>query len=315
MKENKPYSVLSNYASLRILLVEDNPGDIRLFQETMRELPDNLAIDYVTCLKDAFPKLDEKHFDVILLDLFLPDGNGLEVIGRIRAHAPDAPIVVLTGLNDEQTALNAMWEGVQDYLIKGTIDGRSLLRAIRYAIERSQMQMTIRALSLIDDLTGVYNRHGFMNLATYQIRLTRRRKSGFHLLLLHVDNLREINQSEGDTSGNRILIATARLCSDTMRSSDIVARVENDEFAIIMPEAEWDNIATVIERLDGAIARYNQQNSDSLLSFSYGVVCFQSSTSVSLEHLLMEARKIANSHELRLSGIQKEEVDSVEKNE
>jgi len=310
MKENELLTSIARSSSLRILLVEDNPGDIRLFQETMRELPDNLTldIDYVTCLADAFPKLEGQHFDVILLDLGLPDGNGLEVVGRVRAHAPDIPIVVLTGLNDERTALNAMWEGVQDYLVKGTIDGRSLLRSIRYAVERNQMQMAIRALSLIDDLTGVYNRHGFMSLATYQMRVTRRRQAGFHLLLLDVDDLQKINHTKGHAVGDQVLIATARLCSDTLRGSDIVARVDGDEFVIIAAETEWQNVETIIERLHDAVARHNRQNSECPLSFSYGVMFFQSSTSVSLEHLLMEAKRIANTHEARITGIKEEDA-------
>jgi len=316
MDENESFAPLSTYSSLRILLVEDNPGDIRLVQESMDELPDNLTIDYVNSLQEALPKLNGKHYDVILLDLYLPDGNGLEVIGRVRSHAPDIPIVILTGLDDERTALNAMWEGVQDYLVKGTIDGRSLLRAIRYAVERNQMQMAIRALSLIDDLTGVYNRHGFMSLDTYQIRLTRRRRTGFHLLLLDVNDLQEVSHTMGSAFGNQLLIAAARLCSDTLRNSDIVARVGDDEFAIIMTETEWDKIAIVIERLNAAITFYNQQNLEGHpLSFNYGVVFFQSSTDVSLEHLLMEARKIAYSGEFQLLGTPEENTDTAKKGE
>ncbi|MDR0233898.1 MAG: diguanylate cyclase [Zoogloeaceae bacterium] len=296
-------------SSLHILLVEDNPGDVRLFQEVIRETPGNLTIDYVTSLEDAFLLLAEKNFDVILLDLYMPGSGGLETVSRMREHTSEIPIVVLTGLDDEQTVLNAIQEGAQDYLIKGAIDGRLLLRSLRYAIECNRMQATIRALSMEDELTGLYNRHGFMNLATHHVRLTRRRHVALRLLFLDIDGMQEINRVRGRAFGDQVLLAAARLCSDTFRTSDIVARVGGDEFAIIATDTEGHHAESVIGRLHEAVTRYNQRNLEGhSLSFSYGTVFFQSSTDRSLEHLLSEAQTVANTHKLRLGGIQREET-------
>ncbi|MDR2637423.1 MAG: diguanylate cyclase [Zoogloeaceae bacterium] len=289
-------------STLHILLVEDNPGDIRLLQEIMRETSVNLTLEYVRTLQGSFPLLEEKFFDAILLDLSLPDSSGLSTVTRVRERAPDYPIVVLTGSNDEETALNAVREGAQDCLVKGRIDGPSLLRVIRYAIERNRVWKAMRSLSLIDDLTGLYNLNGFMTLGAHHIQLSRRRLVGFHLLFIDIDGLRRLDAMDYRL-GNQRLVAVARLLSNTFRGSDVVARVGGDEFAVITSEAEDYSAPIIQERLLAAIDHYNRDNSNNPrdpgdpdlppLSISYGLVFFEASARVSLEHLLAEARKIA----------------------
>ncbi|MDR0529624.1 MAG: diguanylate cyclase [Zoogloeaceae bacterium] len=292
--ENNDTSYLQS--SLHVLLVEDNPGDIRLLQEIMRETPVNLTLEYVGSLADSFPLLEEKFFDVILLDLSLPDSSGLATVSRMREKAPDYPIVVLTGLNDEATALNAVREGAQDYLIKGQIDGSLLLRAIRYSIERNRMRATMRSLSLIDDLTGIYNRSGFMTLARHQVQFSQRKSIGFHLLFLDLDGLQNINDKSYEL-GDQMLIAVARLLSNTFRGSDVVARVGGDEFTVITAETEGHNSENILERLKVAIGRHNQHSPDMPpISVSYGIVFFEAAAKVSLEHLLEEARQICQNN-------------------
>lgn len=121
-----------------VLLVEDNAGDARLLREMFVAHESKLI--HVTCMKDAEKHLTEHPVDMILLDLGLPDVEGVEAIRRMRAAAPRAPLVVLTGLDDELMAAMALQEGAQDYLIKGQIETRGLLRAMRYANERKRLE-------------------------------------------------------------------------------------------------------------------------------------------------------------------------------
>jgi diguanylate cyclase (GGDEF)-like protein/PAS domain S-box-containing protein len=124
-----------------LLLVEDNPADVRLLREMFHEQSShNTELTQVGTMGEAEKHLAEGMTDIILLDLGLPDAQGLEAIRRARAVAPSVPLVVLTGLDDESMASLALQEGVQDYLIKGQIDGRGLLRALRHAVERKNMQ-------------------------------------------------------------------------------------------------------------------------------------------------------------------------------
>lgn len=130
---------MTRNSELRVLLIEDNPGDARLIREMLREvsavrvrltLADSLAAS-LALLADA---------DVVLLDLSLPDSQGLDTFCRLRAHAPTLPVVVLTGLDDETVAVRAVQEGAQDYLPKGQVDGHLLMRSLRYAIERKRLE-------------------------------------------------------------------------------------------------------------------------------------------------------------------------------
>ena len=124
-----------------VLLVEDNPGDARLLREMLNDYdPQGFKLTHVMCMMDAQNHLSKHAVDLILLDLGLPDAEGLEAIRRTRIAAPRTPLVVLTGLDDETVAALALQKGAQDYLIKGQIDTRGLLRAMRYANERKQME-------------------------------------------------------------------------------------------------------------------------------------------------------------------------------
>jgi signal transduction histidine kinase len=124
-----------------VLLVEDNAGDARLLREMFSENDSHDSeLNHVACMKDAEKYLAEHSVDLILLDLGLPDADGLGAIRRIRAAAPRTPLVVLTGLDDDTMAVQALHEGAQDFLIKGQIDTRGLLRAMRYANERKRLE-------------------------------------------------------------------------------------------------------------------------------------------------------------------------------
>jgi CheY-like chemotaxis protein len=131
---------------IRILLIEDNPGDAVLLRETLRDVggADQFALTHVMRLEEGLQKLASAVFDVVLLDLSLPDGHGLETLSRTHSHAAGTPIVVLTGLNDETLAVRAVQEGAQDYLVKGNVDSSLLARSLRYAIERQRMITQLR---------------------------------------------------------------------------------------------------------------------------------------------------------------------------
>ena len=144
---------LARKSRKRILLIEDNPGDARLLREMLKEEgAKGIELTQVSAMKDAEEKLATLAFDVILLDLGLPDADGLGAVRRAHAAAPHVPVVVLTGLDDEALALRTLQEGAEDYLIKGQIESRGLVRALRYAVERKTME---EALSVEQDRAQV----------------------------------------------------------------------------------------------------------------------------------------------------------------
>src|SRR6202161_551676 len=120
-----------------LLLVEDNPGDARLLREMYNEQgTHNTELIHVECVSEAEKYLEKSAVDIIVLDLGLPDAQGMGAVRRTHLAAPQVPLVVLTGLDDELMAAQALQEGAQDYLIKGQIDARGFLRSLRYAVER-----------------------------------------------------------------------------------------------------------------------------------------------------------------------------------
>jgi signal transduction histidine kinase len=125
----------------KVLLVEDNPGDARLLREMFNE-DESSGVDLagVSSMSEAERYLAAYAVDIILLDLGLPDAQELAAIRRTRIAAPDTPLVVLTGMDDEALAAQSLQEGAQDYLIKGQIETRGLLRALRYATERKRLE-------------------------------------------------------------------------------------------------------------------------------------------------------------------------------
>ena len=129
-----------------VLLIEDNAGDARLLREMFNDGGSyNTELMHVRSMGDAELRLAKPAVDVILLDLGLPDAQGLGAVRRAHAAAPRVPLVVLTGLDDDSIAVQALQEGAQDYLVKGQIETRGLLRALRYAVERKTMEEALFA--------------------------------------------------------------------------------------------------------------------------------------------------------------------------
>jgi signal transduction histidine kinase len=131
--------------AIKILLVEDNPGDARLLRETFREITDTkFELTHVEQLNEAITQLAKFNFDAILLDLSLPDSQGVETVERVLSAAPSLPIIVLTGLADESIGIRAVRKGAQDYFIKGQTSSDLLVRAINYSIERKRIEEELR---------------------------------------------------------------------------------------------------------------------------------------------------------------------------
>ena len=130
---------------IKLLLIEDNPGDARLIKEMLAESKiTRFELRHASLIRAGLDEMSEKNYDVVLLDLSLPDSHGIETFNKVRAHAPLMPIIVLTSLDDELLAIEAAQRGAQDYLVKGHVDGNLLIRSILYAMERKHAEEALR---------------------------------------------------------------------------------------------------------------------------------------------------------------------------
>lgn len=139
---------LSTCRHLHILIVEDNPGDVLLLRTLLEDSCTSFEITNCVRLSEVLDLLSHQRPDAILLDLGLPDSQGLSTLRDVRKTAVDIPIVILTGLSDEELAIQSLRDGAQDYLVKGKIEGKSLVQSLCYAIERQQLQIDSERLRL-----------------------------------------------------------------------------------------------------------------------------------------------------------------------
>ena len=128
-------------AKNNVLLIEDNPDDAFLIEEMLAKGNGGFELTHADRLSTGIERLAADTFYAILLDLSLPDSRGFDTFARVHSQVPDIPIIVLSGLDDEALAVKAVSEGAQDYLVKGQVDGKLLVRAVRYAVERKRAEL------------------------------------------------------------------------------------------------------------------------------------------------------------------------------
>jgi len=220
---------------IHVLLVEDNPGDARLVFELVGEVdPAGFEINHVSRLSEAMSFLESGEQDIVLLDLSLPDAHGLRTVKEILSHFPALPIVVLSGMDDEDIAVQAVQAGAQDYLVKGMGDGNLLIRSLRYSIERKQTEERLSYLAQFDHLTGLANRTLFNERLAQAITWADRNDHLVALLFLDLDHFKAINDTLGHNAGDRLLISVADRLKGCVRKTDMVSRFGGDEFTIIL---------------------------------------------------------------------------------
>ena len=234
--------------ALNILLVEDNPGDARLVIELLRDCPvPAVEVHHVTTIAAAGESLAGESYDVVLLDLSLPDGEGITTVRRTRAFAPHVPVVVLSGLGDEEAAIAAVSEGAQDYLLKSELDDVRLVRSLRYAIRRHER---LHRIAYFDSLTGLPNRDLFRDRATQALGRAQRYDQKAALLFIDLDGFKRVNDTFGHDAGDMVLCAAADRIRAALRASDIAARHGGDEFTVLLPAiASYDDANLVAQKL------------------------------------------------------------------
>jgi diguanylate cyclase (GGDEF)-like protein len=270
---------------MRILLIENNEDDVRHIQEKLACTKEPVVLECADRLSTGLERLAAGVLDVVLLDLGLPDSTGFDGLVRLQTLAPAIPIVVLTGSYDnENFALQALREGAQDYLIKDRVDGEAIVRAMRYAIERSQTEQVLKGLNaslekrtadleranvdlnsvtqelrkanehlkqlaLIDPLTRLLNRRGLEQALAQEIQRARREGSALLALLVDLDDFKQINDAMGFTVGDRVLVQITRKLRASLRATDHAGRIGGDEFMILLPRIRPGEGVLVAEKL------------------------------------------------------------------
>lgn len=294
MKENEERS------QVKILLIEDNPDDRDLIRAALAEIKSFRCICEVReTLAAGAERLSYGEIHLVLLDLGLPDSVGFATFDLIHTQYPDTPFIILSGLSDEDLAIKIVQEGAQDYLLKGNFDSNLLARSIRYAIERHKIKAELKSLSLIDELTGLHNRRGFLTLAKQHVKIASRQRKNLLLVYADMDNLKWINDTLGHKAGDRAMRDIAEILNHTFRSSDLIARIGGDEFAILGIEESAANFDKMKERLQQSIVSHQGKTERPYrLSLSIGIVRHTPEQPEDLDQLLAKADQLMYNEKL-----------------
>lgn len=276
---------------IRILLVEADEDYIDELEAGLSvSQAGALDLEWVGELSQALARLTQGGFDAVLLSLDLPDSKGMVTFDRAYAFAPDVPILVLSERADEEAAVSTVQAGAQDYLVKSEVGPSLIVRSVRHAIERHRLFSALRSLSLIDDLTGLYNRRGFSDLGEQYLKLARRSGRGVTMVYVDLDRFKTINDSLGHHVGDRALLKVADILRATFRRSDIIARLGGDEFGVLALEAADESSETLVERLRERVQDFNESSAEPYqLSVSIGMAHHDDDPRVRLEDMVAEA--------------------------
>jgi len=275
-----------------ILLVEDDPLAAKLVRVILNKSKGLEArTTHVTTMANAKKELAQKDFDVILLDLNLPDSSTEETLNECIELAERHPVIVLTGNDCEEIGVKAVQLGAQDYLIKGEYNDRILIRALRYARERHRMWSTLRRLSVVDELTGLYNRRGFFAVVERQYKEALESPEGRALFFFFdLDEFKEVNDNYGHDQGDAALQSFSDVLKATFDRDDSISRVGGDEFVAFVCNPSHRNADYIVKTFTSALEHFNAEEKLPFeIKSSYGFRMVTSEEEISLDEALSDA--------------------------
>jgi len=274
-----------------VLVVTDQEDEARRVRDLLADAaPERFAVA-TAAPQASLGRLTRGGIDVVLLAMSLSARRGFATFTELRALAPAVPFLFfLSNAEDERNGLEAVRAGAQDFLVQSEVDGPVLAHALRLAIERNRLHAALLDLALVDDLTGLYNRRGFLTLATRDLRLARRGNETLLVAFADLDDLKGVNDTAGHAVGDRALRDTAALLRRTFRDSDLVARIGGDEYAVLVRHAGPDSAGVLAERLKRQVRDLNRRAARPYqLSISLGFATHKASTLGSVAGLLDRA--------------------------
>lgn len=275
----------------QVLVIEDNPALAKTIENRLsNSRTPKFVVEHRERLDLGLERLSKGGIDVILLDLNLPDSDGVLTLLRVHVSSPETPIVVLTALGNARTSLEAVTKGAEEYLTKGEVGWRWLPRILQHAIVRNRQKEGIRHTALTDSLTGLYNRRGFSVVVEQQLLLARRERKCSVLLFFDINDFKQINDTYGHSEGDEALVRIARVLRTTFRESDVKARIGGDEFAILAIAADAKAADILVAKFKEKLKQENEKESHPYqLSLSHGVTVFDPRSPCLLEELLRRA--------------------------
>jgi diguanylate cyclase (GGDEF)-like protein len=295
---------------MRILIAEDDAVSNKVLKSILTKW-DHEVIS-VTNGIEAWQIMQEDYAPrLAILDWMMPGLSGVDICRKVRQQISTSPyLILLTALSRKEDVVAGMEAGADDYLTK-PVDRQELkvrlqagirivelqntlaarVRELEAAVqERRKAEEALRNLSLTDDLTGLYNRRGFLTLAQHHIKTTRRTRQSSLLMYCDMDGLKQINDNLGHAEGSEALRQIAEILRQTFRDTDIVGRLGGDEFAVLASAATADAIDTLSQRLQDNLAAHNEKHERNYtLALSMGSVEIEAGAEMNIEAVIAQA--------------------------
>lgn len=312
-----------------ILIVDASPTDRRAYTTLLGNYGHRLleAGDGNQALALAHSDIP----DLIITDILLPDADGFTLVRRLREEPLLAgiPVIFHTSIYDDTEIHQLAHASGVVFILRKPTEPQDILRAVNESLEQSMLSSRLpapeklqrehlqllvdnlyqkimelekanerlRNLSLIDGLSGLNNRRGFMILATGLLKFARRAGYSSCLIYIDLDSLKYINNTFGHTGGDRALTHFSRILTETFRESDVISRLGGDEFVILLIDATENDLEAMQARLQSGVDAYNEQVEDGCtLSFSMGGIRVDASSSITMEALLSMADEAMYKH-------------------
>src|SRR5712691_5151269 len=234
--------------SARILVVDDNPVNLRVLADWLAS--EHYVVSTAADGFEALAKIASERPDIVLLDVVMPELNGFEACGRIKADPTmaDIPVIMVTALSDVDDLVRGFEAGADDFVTK-PFNGLALMARVRLQLQRKRHYEHILEQSRVDQLTGAFNLHYLEVHAPRLAARCRAARKSLTVLMIDVDNLKEINDAHGHAAGDRVLKEIVSRATFALRPSDLVVRRGGDEFVVVMPETDHDAALRIAERL------------------------------------------------------------------
>jgi len=318
--------------SLNTLLVEDNLGDAFIIKEFLKFRASlNFNVTHCNRLSLAIKQLNEENFDVILLDLGLPDSQGYQTISQMTEMAPNIPIIVLTGKHDEDFSIEVVQKGAQDYLVKSKMSADVLIRSIRYSLERIQLVQKLHQreqelsnfnqklanevqertyelkkqneklqhllkISNTDSLTGIPNRYCWEKVLERDWKKSIRESQPISLIMIDIDFFKLFNDTYGHPQGDICLKKVAQVIQKTLkRATDLVARYGGEEFVVILPNTNKYGAMFIAEsirtKVNSLKITHEASKVNKYITISLGLATATPTTNLHPDELISQADK------------------------
>ena len=270
----------------KILIVDDIEHNIKILKSILEK--SGYVVSVARSGPEALAFLETETIDLIIMDIMMPEMDGIETCKEIKSRddLSEIPVIFITALSETPEKIRAFEAGGVDYIDRPFVREEVLAR-INVHIRLKDYMAKLKELSVTDELTGAFNRRFAYQIMERQIKLARRENSSFVVCYLDIDNLKKVNDTCGHETGDELIITTVNELNAIIRKSDFVFRMGGDEFLILFPHAKLEESYNLIKRIRNKLKK--QKVNDAQIDFSFGFSEYSARNDVTVDRLIKKA--------------------------